>query len=892
MDKVLEQIRALDSLLASMERVTEEENKKFPAGLSVPEDVRKKEEASWESIQKKFNDDFREIIGGLNSITQEIRGRQPELSKMSREIINAEGAMPDYLAMGKYHVKYGEREWDFPRTVAFPVEKPMYIAGKEHFELFQKILFRLMFALPVDRQEYYIYDPVNLGEALVDFNCLYQNETLFPQKRVMISQKELKDALKEVIQYINSLYQSSFDNSQGISNWKTYNESVYKSGDLKKVLPYKVFVFADLPGRLDQETFDMIRTIMEHSCNCGFLVLFSFHENIFKAEDTMRRQMVLDLKEMVDRSLPLHEVFDQKPGMDEFDCLSVEVVGDKMPDAVYLGSCLNSLDEVVKRNVRSLFSFGDLLDDKSFQTGVASEKLSVPVGFTASGGKTVCMEIGDAAPHYLVGGITGSGKSNFLHTLITSACWKYSAKELELYLLDFKEGVEFKQYADLKLANARLVATEADREFGVSVLEHLDRERARRYAAFKKKECKNITAYNYQASQEGIAGLPRILVIIDEFQVLLGTGTSADSHVMSLFTMLAKQGRACGIHMVLSTQSLAGLSFGDVETQFGGRIALKCSSEDSKRLLGGIASSNEEASQLQIPFAIMNISQGNVSGNIRFAVPCAVPSKNRPDINPVEDKIKKINEANKNQAVELKVFEGQKAPEYPDMEAFRAVAGAVLTLGKTLDFESAFFRINLKEKPENNLLVCGKDADMKKNLIKSCILSAAGNPRFDSCIYVGDSFEEYGFSGLPPVLECFESVTEFMEAQGEEDLFETTKLVILDNCNLAKEIAFPSPGRTDVAGNRFMEFWGECNRNGSFLVVFYDGAGSMKNSGIRGGALNAFGYRIGFSLNDNEIQTLLENSVNSRINCTSKAFCVYDLKQTDYFRPFAEGYEE
>ena len=57
------------------------------------------------------------------------------------------------------------------------------------------------------------------------------------------------------------------------------------------------------------------------------------------------------------------------------------------------------------------------------------------------------MTLADASPHALVGGPSGSGKTNLLLTMIASLAARYSPDELELYLLDFKEGVSFAQFA-------------------------------------------------------------------------------------------------------------------------------------------------------------------------------------------------------------------------------------------------------------------------------------------------------------------------------------------------------------------------------------------------------------------------------------------------------------
>src|SRR5207302_10138506 len=78
--------------------------------------------------------------------------------------------------------------------------------------------------------------------------------------------------------------------------------------------------------------------------------------------------------------------------------------------------------------------------------------------------------------HVLIAGKTGSGKSTLLHALITNLSLLYSPDEVELYLIDFKKGVEFKTYASHELPHARVVAIESDREFGLSVLQRLDAE--------------------------------------------------------------------------------------------------------------------------------------------------------------------------------------------------------------------------------------------------------------------------------------------------------------------------------------------------------------------------------------------------------------------------------
>ena len=104
----------------------------------------------------------------------------------------------------------------------------------------------------------------------------------------------------------------------------------------------------------------------------------------------------------------------------------------------------------------------------------AAAGFDVPIG-RAGATRRQSFSLGrGTAQHALVAGKTGSGKSTLLHALITNLALTYSPDEVELYLIDFKKGVEFKGYATHRLPHARVVAIESEREFGLSVLQRLD----------------------------------------------------------------------------------------------------------------------------------------------------------------------------------------------------------------------------------------------------------------------------------------------------------------------------------------------------------------------------------------------------------------------------------
>ncbi len=157
--------------------------------------------------------------------------------------------------------------------------------------------------------------------------------------------------------------------------------------------------------------------------------------------------------------------------------------------------------------------------------------------------------------HVLTSGKTGSGKSTMLHALITNGALRYSPDELELYLIDFKKGVEFKVYAAMELPHARVIAVESEREFGLSVLQRLDVELKERGEIYRQLGCQDLAGYR-EARPE--VPMPRILLVIDEFQEFFVEDDKIAQEVSLLLDRLVRQGRAFGMHVILGSQTLGG----------------------------------------------------------------------------------------------------------------------------------------------------------------------------------------------------------------------------------------------------------------------------------------------------------------------------------------------
>ena len=448
-----------------------------------------------ESISRRFKNEAIDYQEKIDRLCQRIRKSQPSLMELSSEYINTRSRFPRNIALGKLHVTYNNLDFFVPKTFSFPFEKPMYICDESKNIILHKVLLRLLFALPVDKQEYYVFDPIGLGKTVSKFNSLFCNERLFPQKKVLSSTLELKAALKDVTKYILDLQSNVFNIAIDCQDWDSYNRRLYSQRELRRMLPYKVFIFTAVPDGMDQECFDMFRTLIVHGKQCGLLVLFSFNEAILNTEDSKMKKMEIELRSCIENSVQLHNVFEEDNISNEFEHLAIENVGEKFPDDYTLSILLDDLKTIAEKQNSQGMSFDEIMESGSLFNSNSSNGLVIPVGCGASGNSVIELNIGDSTPHYLIGGTTGSGKSNFLHNLIMSACCRYSPNEMSVYLLDFKEGVEFSQYANPNLKHAKLVATEADIEYGITVLRHLVEEKEKRYAAFKDCGCKDIQGY-------------------------------------------------------------------------------------------------------------------------------------------------------------------------------------------------------------------------------------------------------------------------------------------------------------------------------------------------------------------------------------------------------------
>ena len=188
--------------------------------------------------------------------------------------------------------------------------------------------------------------------------------------------------------------------------------------------------------------------------------------------------------------------------------------------------------------------------------------------------------------HAFILGQSGSGKSVFLHNVISGAMLKYSPKELKLYLLDFKMGgVEFNRYKGEKHVHAMLVDN-SDSQITLEILRELHERMNERGKLFRSSGVPDIREYNKEHFREK---LPHILFIVDECHVMFANdeeNRAICNEISEIVTMIAKEGRSQGVHLLLATQTLSNTEINSaIVTQITDHYLLKCSIPDSERMV-------------------------------------------------------------------------------------------------------------------------------------------------------------------------------------------------------------------------------------------------------------------------------------------------------------------
>ncbi|MBN1512156.1 MAG: DNA translocase FtsK, partial [Phycisphaerae bacterium] len=579
-------------------------------------------------------------------------------------------------------------------------------------ETLRAVMVRLFTSLPAGRVRFTILDPVGLGESFAGFMHAGDYQEALIGGRIWTETIQIQQQLEDLTQHMENVIQKYLRNE-----FETLEEYNQQAGELAE--PYHFLVVADFPTNFSEESARRLSSIVHSGSRCGVYTLIEY--------DT-RREMPqgIDLNDIIANSIHLvhadgkyvwqDRVFGQFP-----------LMLDQPPAETTLTRVMHIVGKAGAESARVEVPFAAVApSDGQYWSLDSRAELCVPLGRTGAT-RLQYLRLGrGVAQHLLIAGKTGSGKSTLLHVMVTNLALWYAPDEVEVYLIDFKQGVEFKTYVTHDLPHARAVAIESDREFGLSILRKLDGEMAQRGELFRQTGVQDIAAYREATGK----AIPRTVLIVDEFQIFFAEDDKLAQDASVLLEKLVRQGRAFGIHVVLGSQTLGG-AFGLARSTIGQmavRIALQCSEADSQLILDD---DNVAARLLSRPGeAIYNDVGGSVAGNSPFQT-AWLPDSARDSY---LGRVAELQSGRKPAREELIVFEGsvdaditenrQLAASLAEESRTAEVSAPKIWFGAPVTIKEPT-SVALRRQSGANVLIIGQREDVAMNLMTAAVVSLA-----------------------------------------------------------------------------------------------------------------------------------------------------------------------
>jgi DNA segregation ATPase FtsK/SpoIIIE, S-DNA-T family len=500
----------------------------------------------------------------------------------------------------------GPTRFAVPLLLAYPEQGSLLFETEsddrdETAGVFNNIIFRLLALSPPGRVSFTIIDPVGLGQDFAGLMHLADYEEGQIKGRIWTQTSQIEEKLAELTEHIEKVIQMYLRNEYAsIAEYNAHAGTIAEK--------YHVLVIAGFPLNFSETAGRRLLNIAASGARCGVYTLIQWDQrhplpHEFVPDELRLNSIRLRKGEagfvLADRKLP-----------------GLRLSLDAPPSSHFATGFLHKIGRSTKGLNRVELPFAQVTPPEEKRwTESTGEDLRVPIGRTGAT-KLQYLVLGKGTrQHALIVGKTGSGKSTLFHVIITNLALWCSPEQVEFYLVDFKKGVEFKCYGNRRLPHARVVAIESDREYGLSVLQRVDEELRRRGDLFRKAGVQDLAGYRSVRPAEP---LPRVLLMIDEFQEFFTDEDRVSQGASVLLDRIVRQGRAFGMHVLLGSQTLGGAYTLARSTigQMVVRIALQCNEADAYLIM---EENNSAPRLLSRPGeGIYNDAAGALEGNSPF----------------------------------------------------------------------------------------------------------------------------------------------------------------------------------------------------------------------------------------------------------------------------------
>ncbi|HEV3122596.1 MAG TPA: FtsK/SpoIIIE domain-containing protein [Isosphaeraceae bacterium] len=798
--------------------------------------------------------------------------------------------------------------YTFPALIPFPTVGSLLIktfgAGREiAVQLLQAVMLRYLTSLPAGKVRLTIIDPVGLGQNFSAFMHMTDYDEAFVTSRIWTEPSHIEQRLTDLTDHMENVIQKYLRNE-----FETIEQYNLQAGEVAE--PFRFLVVANFPANFSDSAMKRLLSIAASGARCGVYTLIS-------VDMQQSLPQGFSLKELEPHALCL-QWLDQRYLWKRSEFEPYALTLDKPPTPELFSPLVHLIGAKAKAAKRVEVPFDYIAPPPDrWWTSNSSAGIDVPLG-RAGATRWQHLKLGKGtSQHVLIAGRTGSGKSTLLHALITNLALHYSPEEVEMYLIDFKKGVEFKTYATYELPHARVVAIESEREFGLSVLQRLDAELRIRGEKFRDLGAQDLASYR---EANGNKPTPRILLMVDEFQEFFVEDDKVAQEAALLLDRLVRQGRAFGIHVHLGSQTLSGAYSLARSTlgQMAVRIALQCSEGDAHLIL---SEENPAARLLSRPGeAIYNDANGMVEGNNIFQVVWLAEDRR-------EDYLKRIHalacERNMIPREPQIVFEGN-LPANPSKNVFlnqlltqdnwpeppraaRAWLGDAVAIK---DPTAAAFR----PQSGSNMLIIGQQDDSALGMMTMSLVSlvAQYSPQAGARFYLFDgtpvdsphygylgrlpellphSVENIGWRELPGVIgQIAEEVERRLSAAGSEGqpiyLFVYDLQRFRDLRKADDDFGFSGGSEKPSTAKQFATIVRDGPPVGVHTIVWCDNLNNL-NRCLERATLREFEMRVLFQMSANDSSTLIDSPLANKLGANRAIFHSEEQGTVEKFRPYA-----
>ncbi len=777
----------------------------------------------------------------------------------------------------------------------------------------QTLCMNTFLATPPNKMRFHFIDPLKSGQSFAIFKHFEEDNSSgynVIMGGIQTEASSVEQQLQIVVDHIKTMQVNTFK-----GQYKNIRE--YNAANTLNPQPYNIVGIMDFPAGFTTKSIELLGQVVATGKDCGvYVILMANEEQLLNLEPKLRGQ--------VDSITNMCNTFSfRQPGYANIsDRTQGENIRYMIDKPIPINEIVN-IAPIMKKGIkdagRIVIEYENISPNPNTYLKYNTDQgIDIPIGLSgASDIQSLRLgEPGSQSVHALICGQIGSGKSRLLHAIITGALLKYPKEELQIYLIDFKSGTEFKIYADYNLPNFKVIAIESEQEFGLSVLRDIKRESERRAQIFNNCTVSDITTYNKSPGVERYGRLPRVLIVIDEFHMLFSNANQAVANEASqIMDGILRLDRSFGFHIVLCSQSIRGMSAisEPAMAQIAVRIALKCPKEDADIVLGKGSDAIAQIEENDAGSAIYVPAFSSPKVNNKFRVGFLSNEKHSQLLNMLDTFYNQKGIKTDARILVSDVSDSRNSVFQRYCSDGEIIAkDRVIHLGEPLKVD-ANLEVRFDSAPANNMLLVGKNSQKAQNLLLFATLDLvlqkvnqirSKRPPIEINVInycdgansvLDDRLQDLGLS-VPQFVNYYDGASASLGIEDAYNHFVSKQpgspdeWLIISNLELASELQSSSVyGSYRENANRFEEMLKEGPKRGLFIIAWCSDPALFKAKFSN--TFDYFGKRVVFNVGKEDAAQLADIIDDESIN-KNNAYIYQNGKGKEKFRPYSTPMEK